>query len=419
MMTGPRHHHLPVVRQLDLHAGKGGAHGADARRPGRVQRGHRGGLRHPPQLEDLDPQREEELEHLGGRGRGARDEELRLVEPEPLADPGEDQLVGLRRLLRQLGGQLLAGLLRSDPAQADLDRPFRGLLSLLVLLGLDPRLERGLQLLPDARHAAEEGGAYLGHVGKELLGVRAGGERVAVDERRVMAQPAVGDVGRREVGDVPAARSDWDDLVECVQLGHQVVVGELHALRRPGGAGRVDQAQHVLGLDRAPGGLEVEALVAARLDFRQRNRALRRPIDRHHVLQRRHVLLGGEHALEEGPLGDEHPVARVAQQVLDLIRRGGVVDREAGGSEVHRRQVHEVELRPVGQHQAEGVPALYPQARQPGGDVPDALGVLAPGDRHGVALRAESDLVGALGGRDLKGLAEGGGLEGLGPGAGL
>ena len=32
----------------------------------------------------------------------------------------------------------------------------------------------------------------------------------------------------------------------------QVAVGELDALRRPGGARRVDQRQQVLGLDRAP-----------------------------------------------------------------------------------------------------------------------------------------------------------------------
>ncbi len=92
------------------------------------------------------------------------------------------------------------------------------------------------------------------------------------------------------------ARLDLEDLVAGAPLGDHVGVGQLHPLGRPGGAGGVDQAEHVVGLDRAPGGLEVELRLAHRLQLGERDRPRRRlAVDDDHVLERRHPLARLQH----------------------------------------------------------------------------------------------------------------------------
>ena len=67
---------------------------------------------------------------------------------------------------------------------------------------------------------------------------------------------------------------------------------------------------------------------------------------------------------------------------------------------------------------ADGVAALHPERGQPRGDPLDALGVLAPGERDGVAGVAQRDLVGPLGGGVLERVDERRRVEGERPGRG-
>ena len=80
-------------------------------------------------------------------------------------------------------------------------------------------------------------------------------------------------------------------------------MGELHALRRPGGAaGGVDQGQDVLRLHGAPGGLEVEFLRRLGLHVLDRQRAIGAvAVHDDHVVDSIEL----EDALEKGALGDE------------------------------------------------------------------------------------------------------------------
>ena len=129
-------------------------------------------------------------------------------------------------------------------------------------------------------------------------------------------------------------------------------------------------------------------------------------LDDHDVLEGGAARLRGLDPIEERRLGDEHAVARVAQQVLDLLRRRGVVDRERHRAEVHRRDVHEVELGAIREHERHRVAPLHAEPGEPGREVSHALGVLAPGDRRRVAQRAQRHLVGHLRGAALEGLAQ-------------
>ena len=251
----------------------------------------------------------------------------------------------------ELLGHLFARLLEMDLLQPDPERPLRGLLALRILLGLDAGLHRRLELLPDARHGEEPGGPHLGQIRDHLARVGAAGDREAEHERQVVRAVALRDVGHRQVRHHAAVVGEGDDLVERADRLDQVVVGELDALGRSRGARGVDQGEDVVGLDGAPGGVEVEAALAALHHVVKAERALGHvAVDHHHVLERAAGLLHFKHALEECLLGDEDGAGSVTHQVLDLLGRVGVVDGEGRGAEVHRRGVGEVELRPVGEH---------------------------------------------------------------------
>ena len=186
---------------------------------------------------------------------------------------------------------------------------------------------------------------------------------------------------------------------------HQVRVGELHALGRPGGARGVDQREQVVGLDGAPGGLEVEAL---------RRRAARR---RRSLVDDDHVLdpVQRPHAVDERLLGHDDARLGVVHLVLDLLGRVGVVDRERRGAEVQRGGVEPVELGPVGEHDPQRRRrARGPRPASPAATRAHLVGVLAPGDRELVVLRAQRAAVGMGLRRELEGLGHRGGVE---PGA--
>ena len=87
--NSPRTSTSPSSASLISTPGAGRPDGPDLDRAGAVARAGAAGLRHPPQLGQLDPERVEELQHLDRRRRGADVDGHRLVEPEHRAEPGE------------------------------------------------------------------------------------------------------------------------------------------------------------------------------------------------------------------------------------------------------------------------------------------------------------------------------------------
>ena len=140
-------------------------------------------------------------------------------------------------------------------------------------------LQPGLQLLEDARDGEEPGRLHRGQVGDDLARVRAGRHGHAEHDRQVVVGHPLGDVRRGQPGDHARAVGEVDDPVGRVDARQQVAVHELHALRRTGRPGRVDQRDEVLRLDRAPVRLGVEVRVGA-LDVGPRDGVVAsRPLD--------------------------------------------------------------------------------------------------------------------------------------------
>ena len=184
-------------------------------------------------------------------------------------------------------------------------------------------------------------------------------------------------------------------------------MGELDALRRSGGPGGVDQRQDVFGLDRPPAGLEVETRGLPLLELGERDRSVVRGVDEHDPLDHDPAPSNrGLHLGQEGALGDGDAVAGVREEILDLLRRGRVVDRKRDRTEVERGGIDEIELGPIGQHECDRVAAPDAERGQAAGDPAHPPRVLPIGDRHPGTGRAKCNLVGALRSGDLKRLAE-------------
>jgi len=221
------------------------------------------------------------------------------------------------------------------------------------------------------------------------------------DNRQVVVRGALGDVRRGQPRDHPGPGLELDEILDRGDPGEEVLVGELDALGRPGRPRRVDEREHVAGLDLGRGGIPVEVGVRA-LDILQREapsttgfaggaRAV--ALDEDHVLERVEVLPGGEEVVGEAGLGHRDPRSRVLDHVLDLLGGVGGVDGEGSGPEGDRREVDEVELGPVGEQDRDGVAAPEAELGQTPGDGVDALAGPGPGELHRAVLGAEGDLV--------------------------
>ena len=175
-------------------------------------------------------------------------------------------------------------------------------------------------------------------------------------------------------------------------------------------------------LDRPPGGLDVEVGVGP-LDVRKGGDALGRlAVDHDHVLEVGQLLARLEHAVEVRLLDQRHPRPGVGDQVLDLLGCVGLIDRERDGPERHGREIADVKLRPVAEHQRDGVALAHPQLGESAGERVRALAHLTPGDRDAVVAVAQRDVVGLLLGGDAECLGDGRGIDralagGLGGGA--
>ncbi len=183
-------------------------------------------------------------------------------------------------------------------------------------------------------------------------------------------------------------------------------MGEFDTLRRACGARGVDEGQQVGRLHGLPRGLEVEGRIGGGLEAVEGDGAFRFAVDAHQVLD----LRVADRLPQDGDelfLGDHHVVAGVAEHVRDLFGGQRVVDRERRRAEVDRGGVEKVEFGPVGEHEADGVPAVHAEPGESGGEAFDALRVLTPGVGDGVVGGAQRDLVGVRRGGGLEGFAEG------------
>ena len=203
-----------------------------------------------------------------------------------------------------------------------------------------------------------------------------------------------------------------DQLLDAARGGHQVAVHELDALRRARRARGVDQRGLVLGLDGAPGGLDVDVGLCG-LDVLPAGGALAAgALEHDHRLQRGQIGAGALELLREVLLDDRHLRARVGDHVGDLLGRGGRVDRERRRAERHHGEVGDVELGPVDEHQRHRVAAPDAELVQAAGERVDAVAQLAPGQRHLVVLGAHGDAVGVVLRGDAEGFGDRGGADG-------
>ncbi len=217
---------------------------------------------------------------------------------------------------------------------------------------------------------------------------------------------ALGHVRRREPRDDAPVTREIDQDLEALAGGEQIAVDKLHALRRSGRAGRVDEGEHVGRLDLGDRSLEVEAGVRA-LDIRQRHDPWRRiAVDDDHVLEVRQASARLEHLRQVLLLADQQPRVGVGDDVLDLVRRVCAVDGERRRAEHHRGEIAEMELRPVGQHQRDRLTASEPELGEAPREVVDATAQLGPRDRELVTFGADRHLLGPFGGRQAEGLRE-------------
>ena len=92
-------------------------------------------------------------------------------------------------------------------------------------------------------------------------------------------------------------------------------------------------------------------------------------------------------------LADDDAVARVLEQVRDLVGREGVVDRERRRAEMDRCGVAEVELGTVRHQEANRVATADAESRQSGSDAAHAIGVFGPGQLDRPVGVAQGDLI--------------------------
>ena len=103
-------------------------------------------------------------------------------------------------------------------------------------------------------------------------------------------------------------------------------------------------------------------------------------VDDRDVTQRGQLAAHLEEALEEPDvLDDRDRRLAVPDEVLHLLRRRGVVDRDRCRAEQQHRGVGDVELRPVPHHEHDPVAVADTELAQRGRDPGDAFGVVAPG----------------------------------------
>ena len=179
----------------------------------------------------------------------------------------------------------------------------------------------------------------------------------------------------------------------------------LHPLWIPRCPGGVDQGDHVVGLHRTPGRVEIEVVLGGGVEIIQRQGAIRSAVDTDDLLELGPACPDPVHVLL---FADHHFGAGVTEHVGQLLSGQGVVHRKRGGAEMLRTDFQWIELDPVRHHQRHRVTVADADAVQAGGDPSNVGGVLAPCQCLGVAGGAKRDRVRVHGRCALKRLAHSG-----------
>ena len=317
----------------------------------------------------------------------------------------EHELVRERALEPQSGGQRLAALLVSAHLPAHADRPVEDRL-LGRRAGLDAGQDLRVDLLEHTRHAADEVRAHFFEVVADLVEVLGEGRAEPAIDAEERLEPGEGVRERQEEQVHPPLLARRCRL--GVLLGGDVVTVGLHdALRRPRGAGGVDDRGQVVGLragqargQRAGVLRGVVATEAAqhrpRHDHLGRLRGL---VARDHddVLEPRRLVTRLEH-LGELPrvLHDDRPRAGVVDDVGDEVRRVGRIHRNRDAARAEDREVGLHPFGPARREQRDGVAGLAAERDQPERYLAHDLAHLAPRQRRPRAVTLEH-LRGAIG----------------------
>ena len=216
--------------------------------------------------------------------------------------------------------------------------------------------------------------------GEELLEVepRHRHDRGAGGQTHVHEHLHAVDVEERQHRDERLVLVEGDHRCRLREVGHQVAVGEHHALGQAGGARRVGQHHHVVEVD---GHLLGQRVAEER---RQGGHSVR--LADHEQLLHRGVLhgLGGD--LEEHRDRDQPGRAGVDELVVHLAGRVGGVDRGDHPAGQRDGVEHHAVLGAVRRHDRQHLALGEPGGHQPAGEA--ANGVVELGVGHRAAGRA-------------------------------
>ena len=221
---------------------------------------------------------------------------------------------------------------------------------------------------------------------------------------RVVRGDALGDVGHREVRhDARAVGREAECLAQAVDRPADVVVIEHHALRRTGGARRVDDRRQVVRLGDALAAASRPTGAAESSSSHDSTPVARRrgSIDDHDVRS----AAGRRGPRAPGPRNSSPrrspPTRGVPGQVRDLLRRRGVVDRDRRRAEEEHGDVGHVELGAVAHEHDDPVAGSHAERPQPGRGPGGPVGVLVEGEGADVVadLLPQGDLTAPLGHR--------------------
>ncbi len=309
---------------------------------------------------------------------------------EPRVELREDELVGDLPPELEPEGHGLAALLVAAHLASHRERPLEDL-----PLRRRARLRRGedarVDLLEDARHAADEVRAHLGEVVAQLVEVLGERGREAVGHAQERLEPRER-MGERKEEEVDVALFHRRRLHRRVDGGDVVAVGLHDALRRPRRARRVDDRRELLG----PGpphalgerglvrGFTLAAEPAQRLPRQHHLRRLRRVVarDDDDLLEPRHLL---PHLQGLGELGrvldDQGLRLRVVDHVGDEVRRVGRIDRHRDAASAEDREVGLDPLGAARRQERDALALLAADRDEPEGDLPHDPANFAPGER--------------------------------------
>ena len=197
--------------------------------------------------------------------------------------------------------------------------------------------------------------------------------------RDVDAEHPLGDVRVGQVGDADVLRAvEAGGAVAALDLEEHVVVGDHHALGVPGGARGVEDRRRLVGVD-APASAGRPRLRAARASARPRSSSssqVSAPVGASLRARSRRACsippvasASAQRATWSAVSSTTTRGLGVPGDVGDLAGGERVVDRHRGGAGVHRADVGEHVLDPVGGHDRDPVAGLHTEVDEGGGEV--------------------------------------------------